>query len=282
MNSTVPYELGDLQNLQYLSLNFNNLSGPIPSTIFNTSKLIGISLVGNHLSGSLPADIGLGIPNIQKIFVGMNKLSGVIPIFISNASKLTHVDMSENSFSGFIPNKLCALTNLEYLSLYKNNLTIHTSTPEVNILCCFASLRNLRVLIQGRNPLNAHLPVSFRNLSTSFQLLTLDHCKLKGSIPIEIGNFSSVISIKLASNQLSGLIPTSLGRLGSLQASNLLTSTIPSTLWELEQIWFFNLSSNLINGSLSQDIGKLKVLSYLDLSSNHLFLVLYQAPLGTF
>nr|XP_028954856.1 probable LRR receptor-like serine/threonine-protein kinase At3g47570 [Malus domestica] len=283
-----------------------------------------LSLVGNQLSGSLPADIGLGIPNLQKIYLGINKLSGVIPNFISNASKLNVVDITDNSFSGFIPNKLCALAKLEYLGLYQNNLKVDTSTPEVNIFSCLGNLRNLQVLILGRNPLNAPLPISFQNYSASLQKISLSECKLKGSIPNDFGNLSSLISITLAGNQLSGLIPTSIERLGSLQglfllynklqghipdelcqlnklavldlsqnqpsgfipsclgnlsanlrilslASNLLTSTLPSTLWELEQVWFLNLSSNLLNGSLSQDIGKLKIASSVDLSSNNLF-----------
>ncbi|CAN6703335.1 unnamed protein product [Malus baccata var. baccata] len=288
------------------------------------SKMTELSLVGNQLSGSLTADIGLGIPNLEKIYIGINKLSGVIPNFISNASKLNVVDITDNSFSGFIPNKLCALAKLEYLGLYQNNLKVDTSTPEVNIFSCLGNLRNLQVLILGRNPLNAPLPISFQNYSASLQKISLSECKLKGSIPNDFGNLSSLISITLAGNQLSGLIPTSIERLGSLQglfllynklqghipdevcqlnklavldlsqnqlsgfipsclgnlsanlrilslASNLLTSTLPSTLWELEQVWFLNLSSNLLNGSLSQDIGKLKIVSSVDLSSNNLF-----------
>ncbi|CAN6567159.1 unnamed protein product [Malus baccata var. baccata] len=283
LTGTIPYEIGDLQSLQYLLLDFNNLNGPVPSTIFNMSKMTELSLVGNQLTGSLTADIGLGIPNLEKIYIGINKLSGVIPNFISNASKLNVVDITDNSFSGFIPNKLCALAKLEYLSLYQNNLKVDTSTPEVNIFSCLGNLRNLQVLILGRNPLNAPLPISFQNYSASLQKISLSECKLKGSIPNDFGNLSSLISITLAGNQLSGLIPTSIERLGSLQgnlsanlrilslASNLLTSTLPSTLWELEQVWFLNLSSNLLNGSLSQDIGKLKIVSSVDLSSNNLF-----------
>ncbi|XP_017183718.3 receptor-like protein kinase [Malus domestica] len=227
LTGTIPYEVGNLQSLQYLSLDFNNLNGPIPSTIFNMSKMMVLSLVGNQLSGSLPADIGLGIPNMQSIYLALNKLNGVIPNFNSNGSKLIHLSMSDNSFSGFIPNKLCALTNLGVLSLYRNNLTVDTSTPEVNILSCFGNLRNLRVFILGRNPLNTHLPISSWNISRSLQQLTLDHCNLKGSIPIEIGNFSSLISLNLVSNQLSGLIPTSIGRLGSLQGLYLVDNIFP-------------------------------------------------------
>ncbi|CAN6553226.1 unnamed protein product [Malus baccata var. baccata] len=169
MVGTIPDEIGDLQNLQMLGLDINNLNGPIPRKIFNMSMLRQIELVDNQLSGSLPTDIGIGVPNLEFIF-------------ISNGSKLTRLDTSSNSFSGFIPNNLCALTNLEYLSLLKNNLTIDTSTLEVNILSCLGNLRNLWGLYLSDNPLNATLPASFGNLSTSLEYLQLGFCSLRGSI----------------------------------------------------------------------------------------------------
>ncbi|RXH93902.1 hypothetical protein DVH24_015969 [Malus domestica] len=298
------YEVGNLQSLRYLSLAFNNLNGPIPSTIFNMSSMTLLSLVGNQLSGSLPADIGLGIPNLQKTYLGINKLSGV-PI------------LSPMLLSSII--------------LYQNNLTVDTSTPEVNIISCLGNLRNLGVCIHpGTYPLNAHLPISFQNYSTSLQKISLSECKLKGSIPNDIGNLSSLISLNLASNQLSGIIPTFIGRLGSLQglhlydnklqgiipdevcqinklavlilyknklsgfipsclgnlaanlrilslASNLLTSTLPSTLWNLEQIIgdlqnLFNLSlaNNNFEGPIPSSFGKLEGLAHLNLAKNNL------------
>ncbi|XP_070680534.1 probable LRR receptor-like serine/threonine-protein kinase At3g47570 isoform X1 [Malus domestica] len=269
----IPYEVGNLQSLQYLSLDFNNLNGPFPSTIFNMSKMTVLSLVGNQLSGSLPANIGLGIPNLQSIYLGMNELSGVIPNFISNGSKLNHVDISDNSFSGFIPNKLCALANLEYLSLYQNNLTVDTSTPEVNFLSCLGNLRNLGVLILGRNPLNAPLPISFQNYSTSLQKISLSECKLKGSIPNDIGNLSSLISLNLVSNQLSGLIPTSIGRLGSLQGlylvDNKLQGYIPDKLCQLNKLSVLYLSQNQLSGFIPSCLGNLSAnLGILSLASN--------------
>lgn len=104
MADTIPDETRDLQNLQILTLDFNNFNGPIPCKIFNMSMLRQISLVDNQLSGSLPTDIGIGVPNLEFMSVAMNNLSGLIPNFISNGSKLTRLDVSSNSFSGFIPN----------------------------------------------------------------------------------------------------------------------------------------------------------------------------------
>ncbi|ONI13281.1 LOW QUALITY PROTEIN: hypothetical protein PRUPE_4G213400, partial [Prunus persica] len=314
-SGSIPKNIGNLTQLMeiYIAYNnvnsvhfivfsfgVNNFNGPIPSTIFNMSMLTAISLASNQLSGSLPADIGLRLPNLELLYIGMNKLSGAIPNFISNnGSKLTYT--------------LCALTNLDLLSLHANNLTIDTLTPEANILFCLANLRNLTILYLEGNPLHTTLPVAFGNLSPSFQYLSLYNCKLRGNIPNDVGNLSSLITLDMGNNQLTGSIPTSndnklqgyipfeicqldnlaellLGGngnqlsgslpscLGDFSAAlrilslgpNLLTSTIPSTLWGLEYILNLDLSSNLLNGSLSEDIGKLKVPTALDLSNNQL------------
>ncbi|XP_062017861.1 probable LRR receptor-like serine/threonine-protein kinase At3g47570 [Rosa rugosa] len=323
LTGTIPHEIGQLPYLEELSLGINNLKGLIPSSIFNMSTITKISLSNNQLSGNLPANIGHRIPILQELYLGINKLSGVIPKSISNVSKLTDLDLDRNFFSGFIPSTLCVLTNLEQLKLFHNNLTIDSSTPEVNILSCLANLKNLKELAFSTNPLNVRLPVSFKNLSTSLQYIYLSNCNMRGNILNDIGNLSSLIVLNLAENQLSGLIPTSTGRLYNLQGlylydnrlqgyipnevcqlnylaelilygnqltgcipsclgnltaalrilsigSNLLNSTIPSTLWDLTDILQVNLSSNSLSGSLSQGVGNLKVATDILLSYNQL------------
>ncbi|PQQ21814.1 putative LRR receptor-like serine/threonine-protein kinase [Prunus yedoensis var. nudiflora] len=318
LSGGIPRQLGNLTMLKEIYLDRNNFKGSIPSSIFNMSKITVLTLGMNQLSGSLPANIGLGLPNIQRLYTQANDLSGVIPNF-SNASMLTHLQLHLNSFTGFIPSTLCALTNLECLNLYMNNLTIETST-----LSCLANHGNLKRLLLAANPLNARLDDSFRNCSiSSLQHIDLRGCSMKGIIPIDIGNSSSLIDLNLGYNQLTGSIPTSVERLRNLQGlylndnklegyipyelcqldnlgylylggnqltgsipsclgslagslrtlsleSNLLSSTIPSTLWRLAYILHVNLSSNSLIGPLSQDIGNLKVVLEVDLSNNHL------------
>ncbi|PQQ03422.1 putative LRR receptor-like serine/threonine-protein kinase [Prunus yedoensis var. nudiflora] len=84
----------------------------------------------HNLQDSLPTDIGTGVPDLQQLLVGDNKLGGTIPCFISNGSnKLTRLDITANSFFGFIPTTLCAFTNLQWLNLQWNNLTVDASIP---------------------------------------------------------------------------------------------------------------------------------------------------------
>ncbi|XP_062009586.1 probable LRR receptor-like serine/threonine-protein kinase At3g47570 [Rosa rugosa] len=270
---TIPYEIGYLPNLEELVLRDNNLNGHIPPSIFNMSRITTVNLGYNKLSGSLPANIGLGLPNLQVFPVGANHLSGVIPKSISNASELQILDLGRNSFSGFIPNTMCHLRNLEWVSFFNNNLTIDASTPEVNILSCLANLRNLRTLSFESNPFDAKLSISFSNFSASLQNIYLGNCSFRGNIPKDIGNLSSSMLLALEDNQLSGPIPSSMGRLLNLQGlymyNNTLQGYIPDELCQLENLVDLYLDGNQLSGSVPSCLGNLSAsLRSLFLASN--------------
>ncbi|KAL6285534.1 hypothetical protein ACE6H2_009924 [Prunus campanulata] len=276
---TIPDEIADLQNLEVLAIGHNNLHGLIPSSILNMSTITTLVLSRNQLWGTLPANIGLGVPNLQNLFIAGNDFSGVIPN-LSNASMLAKIDLHENSFTGFVPSTLCALTNLQSIRLGFNNLTIDSSTPEANTLSCLANIRNLKSLYLTSNPLNAKLDDFFRNCSTSsLQNIDLLNCSMRGDIPIGIGNWSSVIYLNLGYNQLSGSIPTSVGRLRNLQAlvfeGNMLQGYIPYELCDLDNLVYLLSGSNQLSGSLPSCLGNLAAsLRTLSLESNSLSLTI--------
>ena len=58
--------------------------GIVPEAIFNISKLQILSLVLNHLSGSLPSGVGTWLPDLEGLYIGANQFSGIIPLSISN------------------------------------------------------------------------------------------------------------------------------------------------------------------------------------------------------
>ncbi|XP_020688483.2 probable inactive receptor kinase RLK902 [Dendrobium catenatum] len=98
--------LGNLSNLQTLSLRFNALSGPLPSDLARCKELRNLYLQGNRFSGEIPA-------------------------FLSSLSSLVRLNLAENNFSGVIPLAFNNLTRLG--TLYLESLIVTVIPPALVI-----------------------------------------------------------------------------------------------------------------------------------------------------
>ena len=58
LTGSIPRELGQLSNLESLSLVGNNLIGTIPSTLGELNKLSALSFDRNNLTGTIPSALG--------------------------------------------------------------------------------------------------------------------------------------------------------------------------------------------------------------------------------
>jgi LRR receptor-like serine/threonine-protein kinase FLS2 len=185
---------------------------------------------------------------------------------------LTFIELGENLFSGLIPKSLGNLWLLERLKLAGNNLTIDSSTSELNIFSSLSNLAYLTHLDLSNNPLNDILPSSVGNLSTSLQVLTIENCNIKGIIPRDIGNLSNLTTLFLGTNELVGPIPTTVGRLHKLQGlglnDNRLEGPIPSELCHLENLYKMHFSGNELSGPIPAWLNNLTFLRYLYLDFN--------------
>ncbi|XP_022748068.1 probable LRR receptor-like serine/threonine-protein kinase At3g47570 [Durio zibethinus] len=212
--------------------------------------------------------------NLEELYLWRNNLSGNIPESISNVSKLRILELQENSFSGLIPNTFGNLRFLEKLRLDFNHLNTEASTHEWNFLYSLANCNYLRYLELSSNALDGILPTSISNLSTSLQYLLIRDCKIRGSIPMEIGSLSKAILLDLSSNKLSGPIPTTIGRLKNLQLlrlyGNKLQGSIPYDLCGLKGLYKLSLGDNELDGPLPTCLCDLTSLRYLYLFSNKL------------
>jgi len=268
----IPSEIGNLQNLELFNIENNNFAGPIPFEIFNISTLQDIAITLNNLSGHLPSNIGLFLPNLQKLYIGANELSGTLPSSISNASQLIDIELVQNSFSGLIPKTLGNLRLLERLNLGQNNLTV--GSPELSFFSSLSNCIYLKALILSDNPLNGIMPSSVGNLSTSLRRFSMFNCNIKGSIPSDIGNLSSLTTLNLQTNELAGPIPSTVGRLHMLEGlylrSNRLEGHIPSDLCHLESLVVLDLDGNELSGHIPTCMDNLTSLRYLYMGLNQL------------
>ena len=108
-------------------------------------------------------------------------------------------------------------------------------------------LSNLQRLTLSRNELTGTIPAKLGNLA-ELTTLQLHGNRLTGGIPPELGNLSSLDTLNLRDNALGGSIPVELGKLSNLAAlyleSSQLTGSIPAALGELSELVILQLDGN--------------------------------------
>ena len=122
LSGAIPPELGNLANLEELSLNVNQLSGAIPPELGNLANLERLYLSENQLSGAIPPELG-NLANLEELSLSANQLSGAIPPELGNLANLVYLLLNVNQLSGAIPPELGNLANLGWLDLSSNQLT---------------------------------------------------------------------------------------------------------------------------------------------------------------
>ncbi|XP_035836395.1 protein NSP-INTERACTING KINASE 3 isoform X4 [Helianthus annuus] len=108
ISGTLSPAIGNLSNLQSITLQNNEFSGPIPVKIGKLWNLQTLDLSGNKFSGELPSSLG-NLKNLNLLRLNNNSLTGPVPESLSEVGGLTLVDVSYNNLSGRLP-KISART----------------------------------------------------------------------------------------------------------------------------------------------------------------------------
>ena len=106
LTGEIPPEIGNLTNLLWLDLSFNQLTGQIPPEIGNLTNLIRLYLYSNQLTGEIPVEIG-NLTNLTWLGLYNNQLIGEIPPEIGNLTNLTYLRLDDNQLTGEIPVEIC-------------------------------------------------------------------------------------------------------------------------------------------------------------------------------
>ncbi|KAK1291017.1 hypothetical protein QJS10_CPB18g00562 [Acorus calamus] len=105
LSGSLPSDFGlHFPALQQLYINGNRLTGSIPNSLSNASKLDLVELSNNMFTGSVPTSIG-DLSLLQCLDLAGNQLTGGLG-FISSLLNLAHFEsltLSENPLSGFLP-----------------------------------------------------------------------------------------------------------------------------------------------------------------------------------
>jgi Leucine-rich repeat (LRR) protein len=233
-------ELGSLNNLKYLAMNANRLSGSLPSELSKLSQLEVLLLAQNGaLSGSLPAWLG-----------DMTMLRGFA--------------VNQNSLVGTLPSQLGLMTNLELLWLYENNLS-GSLPPDLG------ALSRMSDVMVHNNTLNGTIPSEIGRMS-ALTSLTLDFNQLDGTLPSSLGRLSQLKWLSMKANQLNGPLPSELAQLSRLEVAlltrNLLSGSLPTDLGLLKRLSTLDLMYNQFRGAIPTEIGNMSSIMDLELGDN--------------
>ena len=113
----IPSEIRKFDSLDVLGLEFNKLSGTIPSQ-FNAS-LMRLRLNSNKLEGTVPSTLP---STLQALYLNDNKLSGSIENFVDDLQNLRQLLLNDNDFEGDIPDSLAELSFLRIARFEDNKL----------------------------------------------------------------------------------------------------------------------------------------------------------------
>ena len=96
LSGAIPPEIGDLTELQYLTLAENpRLSGSVPSTLGRLHSLQILWLNYNRLSGPIPPELG-NLIRLTRLSIGGNRMSGPVPGSFLDLSALQNFWFGDN------------------------------------------------------------------------------------------------------------------------------------------------------------------------------------------
>ncbi|KAI4324569.1 hypothetical protein MLD38_030047 [Melastoma candidum] len=185
-----------LLKANHFHFNKNQLSGPIPETLFNSDMaLIHVLFDGNQLNGSIPSSLGL-VQKLEVLRLDRNLLSGKVPNNLNNLTNLSELNLADNGLTGPLPD-LANLNSLNYVDLSNNSFA-----PAV-------------------------APAWFSTLP-SLTTLVIEFGPLQGEVPQKLFGFPELQQVKLRNNNLNGTLNMGDNISPQLQLVDLLNNDVSS------------------------------------------------------
>ncbi|XP_060183466.1 probable LRR receptor-like serine/threonine-protein kinase At3g47570 [Lycium barbarum] len=298
ISGQIPYNICQLTELNGLSISINNITGEIPKNIACLSKLEKFYIGDNPIKGTIPPSLG-NMSTLRNLYCESSRLEGPIPPELGRLSNLRQINFANNKLNGQIPTAIFNISSLERIDFSFNNLSGRIAATTG------LHLPNLVELLLGKNQIKGEIPLFITNAS-KLENLELAGNFLTGPIPTNLGNlrelrllllhtnqltneprehelrfFYSLANCRMlrylgvGSNPLNGVFPNSIGNLSStIEFFEIgvthINGLIPTSIGNMSGLIFLSFEGNNLVGSIPSDVGKLKQLQGLFLTSNNL------------
>ncbi|KAE8706246.1 LRR receptor-like serine/threonine-protein kinase RPK2 [Hibiscus syriacus] len=316
LEGNLPSDWGSCDSLEMVNLAQNFFSGKILIGLAVCKKMRYLDLSSNkRLTGELVEK--LAVPCMSVFDVSENSLSGYIPRFENQGCPdvLTSNSYSSEPFNptsaylSFLASKVHAGTSRGFLggeagpAVFHNfrannfsgsvvSMPIAPQRLDKHISYAFYAGENILSgpfpgnLLENCNGLGAlfvnvsynrvsgRIPDEISKLCKSLKFLDVSMNQITELVPPSIGDLVSLVSLNLSWNLLQGQIPSSFGQMEDLRflslSGNNLTRSIPSTLGQLRSLEKLELSSNSLSGEIPESLANLRNMTVLLLNNNKL------------
>ncbi|KAH0726830.1 hypothetical protein KY284_002695 [Solanum tuberosum] len=293
-------EWGKLCNLQNLYLTQNKLNGDISRVVEGLSNcsnttleflgLDGNRLTGhisfNQISGTIPTSIEQ-LSRLEILDLGQSQLKGALPESIFNLTELTQLFLATNDWEGNLSqNDFARLHQLKFLAIscgerFSVNLSSEWIPPfsltyiEIR-KCAFGSKlptwlktqKQLHTNILSNDSISDPIPPWLWTMCSQLQFLDLSDNEIGGNLP----RVKQLMRLDLSDNHLSGKIPDWWADLQQLHvidlSGNNLSGGIPPSLCSPPSLFWLRLSRNNLFGELPKSLSNCKSLLTLDIGEN--------------
>ncbi|XP_018438398.2 LOW QUALITY PROTEIN: receptor-like protein 56 [Raphanus sativus] len=262
----------NLTNLEVLGLGWNSFDGTIPIEVFCEMKnLLELDLSVNNFVGQLPPCLG-SLNKLRFLDLSSNQLSGNIPSSFSSLQSLEYLSLADNNFTGlFSFSPLANLTKLKVLKLsspfgmveiepestweplFQLSVVVLPFCSLENIPSFLINQKNLHLVDLSNNKLSGDIPTWLLENNPDLKVLQLQNNSFT------VFQISAIVHnlqvLDFSDNDISGVFPDNIGNfLPSLLhlngSDNLFQGNFPSSMGEMKNISFLDLSYNNFSGEL--------------------------------